>query len=220
MLRMTLHGVEVTADSPDEAVGLLHDWAADGRIEIPPVPPVPTFAQISEAVKKLEAHAIPLSDMEKLNQLFLDRIRGLFTTGSGELRSMHTPLPSVPAPAKPSPRKAAGTATEHRPCGVCDEKFECPVGSRLVTCKDHRLKPGENLGTARKKYQAATAKTRTKSAPKRTPDVATAKGLLGRPPIRPSETTKPCSSCGDKTRLPELDVKDRCRDCRPIGEPA
>ena len=104
-----------------------------------------------------------------------------------------------------------------RPCVVCDELFDCPVGSHLVTCKDHRLKPGQNLAYERARFQAAKATPAPKPTAEAPVDRAAAKGLLARPPIKPNEPTKPCSACGDKTRAADLDAKGRCRDCQPIG---
>lgn len=126
-------------------------------------------------------------------------------------------LPRGPKPSAAPKRKAPGTGTEMRPCGICDEKFEAPVGSRLVTCKDHRLKPGQNLAHERARYQASRSTPAPKVPAKAPVDRAAAKGLLARPPIKPNEPTKPCSVCGDKTRAADLDAKGRCRDCQPIG---
>lgn len=126
-------------------------------------------------------------------------------------------LPRTPKPAGPTKRNAPGFGTEMRPCGICDEKFEAPVGSRLVTCKGHRLKPGQNLAHERARFQAAKATPAPKATAKTPVDRAAAKGLLARPPIKPTELTKPCSACGDKTRATDLDAKGRCGDCQPIG---
>lgn len=126
-------------------------------------------------------------------------------------------LPCGPKPSAAPKHKAPGAGTEMQPCGVCDELFDRPVGSRLVTCKSHRLKAGQSLPAERKRFQDAKAKAMPKPSPKPAPDRAAAKGLLARPPIKPNEPTKPCSACGDKTRAADLDAKGRCRDCQPIG---
>lgn len=127
-------------------------------------------------------------------------------------------FPRVPRPAKPTPRKAAGQALEERPCQVCDVSFEAPVGSRLVTCKDHRLKPGQNLAHERARFLARKGKVEAPAPPKSSAATkAAAKALLGRPPIRPDEPTEACKACGDKARKSEIDAKGRCRDCQPVG---
>lgn len=197
MIEMTLHAVTVRCENLPEALALLDRWARMGEIKLPPAPR--TSGDVAAAAKDVTAA--------------LDRI--------GKVTTTTTTFASVPPPSKPAPRRAPGTGTEMHPCGVCDVLFERPVGSRLVTCKDHRLKPGQSLPTERKRYQDAKAKAApkpaTKAPAKLPPDVAAAKGLLGRPPIKPTEPVKPCSACGDKAREADLDAKGRCPDCQPIG---
>lgn len=126
-------------------------------------------------------------------------------------------FPRVPAPAKPSPRKAS---LEPKKCGVCDDTF-IPPNVRVVTCSLHRLKPGQNLAHERAQYvsrkKGAPAEGPKAAAPRPVVDKAAAKGLLGRPPIRPDEPTAACSACGDKARVATLDKKGRCPDCQPVG---
>ena len=209
MIEMTLHAVTVRCESLPQALAplLLDQWAHMGRIQLPPEP----------ARQQIDPVRIDGSLEDVLR-----RVDGLVTAARA------TEEPPVFTPSKPPKRKAPGEGLEERPCGVCDVKFECPKGSRLVTCKAHRLKPGQNLAHERAKYQASKGKPGpAASAPagqKVLPPkgngairAAAAKGLLGRPPIRPTEPTKPCSACGDKTRESQLDAKGRCPDCQPIG---
>lgn len=216
MIEMTLHSVTVRCEDLTQALALLDSWARMGRIELPPAPTV----RLDDVTDLATAARNVVSTLEALGGA---GVKPHSTRGLRRRRRLDVAgvkLPSVPAPSGPPKRKAPGTATELRPCGVCDVKFECPVASRLVTCKDHRLKPGENLETARKKYQAAMAKNPCPRPPKRIPDLPAAKGLLGRAPIKPNEATKACSACGDKARVSDLDKVGRCRDCHPVGDPS
>ena len=212
MIEMTLHAVTVRCETLTQALVLLDSWAEMGRITLPPAP----AAKPSE-VEDLGAAA-------KRVTATLERL------GEAGIR-----LPSVPPPAKPSPRKAPGkapgTATERPPrerrCRKCQRTFadktcakDCPTCRPSYPKKDPTAKAAVPAAPAKTSVHAKTPAPPRPSAPKRTPDVAAAKGLLGRAQIRPSEPVKACSACGDKTRLSELDGKDRCRDCRPIGEPA
>lgn len=208
MIEMTLHAVTVRCESLTQALALLDQWARMGKIELPPEP---------AAVGKDVIDQAAAFWARKVEPEFVANLTDAFEKTAKAARSEASP--KVSAPAKPSKRKAH-TPLETRACGVCDAKFEAAKGARLVTCKDHRLKPGENLETARKKYLEAqfraAEKTKSRTA-KHAPDRASAKSLLGRAPIRPDEPTKPCSACGDKTRESELDAKGRCHDCQPIG---
>jgi hypothetical protein len=127
-------------------------------------------------------------------------------------------FPRVKEPAKPTPRK---TSLDAKKCGVCGDTF-IPPNVRVVTCSLHRMKPGQNLETERARFLSRERKDAPAEAPtaggtKPAVDKVAAKGLLGRPPIRPDEPTKACSACGDKARLSTLDKKDRCPDCQPVG---
>lgn len=115
------------------------------------------------------------------------------------------PEPSKPAhlthhPAKhaPLPQGQMSPTGKTKPCRQCRKKFpvltrrDC-AATRCPSCR------GEAV------------------APKLPVDRAAAKALLARPPIKPTETTKPCAVCGDKTRAADLDPDGRCRDCQPIG---
>lgn len=189
MIRMTLHAVTVECETLTQALCLLDQWAQMGRITLPP-----------ESKTSTPSAARLYSDVQ-------DAMRAV--------AGIPSPSPSVPPPAQPTPRRARGTLPS-KECEVCGAEFTAP-SPRTITCERHRMKPGQKLADIRKAYERERAKAGTKTAPKHSPDVSAAKALLGRPPIKPSEPTKPCSACGDKTRAADLDSAGRCRDCQPIG---
>lgn len=206
MIEMTLHAVTVRCETLTQALALLDSWAAMGRISLPPAPAATPgeVEDLGAAVKRVTA------TLERL--------------GEAGIR-----LPSVPPPAKPSHRKAPGkppdTATERPPrerrCRKCQRLFADKTCAK--DCPACRPSNPKKAAPAKAATSSATTKAAVPArppAPKRTPDVAAAKGLLGCPPIKPNEATKACSSCGDKTRASDLDRAGRCRDCHPVGEPA
>jgi len=201
MIEMTLHAVTVRCETLTQALVLLDSWAEMGRITLPPVPP----AQVAPDGNVAAAAANVTSALEDL-----------------ERKTAPKSAPAKKACAAPSPRPP-----RERRCRKCQRLFadktcakDCPA------CRPSNPKkapPAKAAAPAAPAKKPATTKASAPARPpvtKRQPDVAAAKGLLGRAPIKPNEATKPCSSCGDKTRVPELDAKGRCRDGRPIGEPA
>ena len=134
------------------------------------------------------------------------------------------PFPSVPAPLPatfPSKQAIVSTLVEKgrmnptgktKRCKACKKVF--PIATRrdcaAVRCPACR---GDESSDAPPAPSQA-------SHVRRKPDVAAAKKLLARPPIRPSEPAKSCAKCGDKTRLSDLDTAGLCNDCQwPTGAP-
>ena len=220
MIEMTLHAVTVRCETLTQALALLSEWAAMGRIQLPPEP------------KAVDEKLIAAS------AYWAKKIDGNFVRDLVETLANAAPpvtpaedLPRVPEPSKPPKRKASAAPSQRPPrerrCRKCRSTFADKTCARdCPTCRPSNPK---KAATTRAAVPAAPAKTSAPAkasappqppVPKRTPDVAAAKGLLGRAPIKPNETTKACSSCGDKTRVSELDRSGRCHDCHPVGEPA
>lgn len=202
MIEMTLHSVTVRCEDLTQALALLDSWARMGRIELPPEP--------RGRDEKLEAAAKRWAD--QVSPAFLKTVAEN-VSGAAEA------FPRTPAPSAPPKAKPRAAEREPRPCAVCGDPFTSP-SPRTVTCERHRMKPGQKLADIQKRYAREQAKNPAPRPPKRAPDLPAAKGLLGRPPIKPNESTKACSACGDKARVSDLDKVGRCRDCHPVGDPS